>query len=138
MSTVNEHWLPMTKIFWFFGFFNTANGLWMIVAPRSWYYRLPAGVPNTGPLNVHFVRDLGGAFLTLGIAFCITAPRASRNRGVVLAAASFYVLHALIHVFDLATRSLDAHHWLLDLPGVFLPAIALGVLSVPRWWARDS
>jgi hypothetical protein len=25
----------MKKIFWFFGFFNTANGLWMLFAPRA-------------------------------------------------------------------------------------------------------
>ena len=128
----------MRKVFWFFGVFNTANGMWMLLVPRSWYYELPAGIPDTGPLNVHFVRDIGAAFLTLGLAFCFTAPQASRHRGVVLAAASFYLLHAFIHVFDLATRSLDAHHWLLDLPGIFLPAVALAVLCAPRWWPRDS
>ena len=106
----------MKKIFWFFGFFNTANGLWMLFAPRTWYYGLPAGVPDTGPLNVHFVRDIGAAFLTLGLAFCFAAPLAERHRGVVFAAAAFYALHALIHVFDLATGRLAAHHWLLDFP----------------------
>jgi hypothetical protein len=128
----------MTKIFWTFSLFNTANGLWMLLAPRSWYYGLPARIPDTGPLNVHFVRDIGAAFLTLGIAFCFTAPRASQHRGVVLAAAGFYSLHALIHVFDLAAGRLDTHHWLLDLPGVFLPAIALMVLCAPCWWPKDA
>ncbi|HKW61444.1 MAG TPA: hypothetical protein VJN89_02770 [Candidatus Acidoferrum sp.] len=63
---------------------------------------------------------------------------APRHRGVVLAAAAFYALHALIHVFDLAAGLLPAHHWLLDLPGVFLPAIALAVLSAPRWWPKET
>ena len=116
----------MRKVFWFFGFFNTANGLWMLLAPRVWYYGLPAGVPDTGPLNVHFVRDIGAAFLTLGLVFCFTAPRAERHRGVVFAAGAFYLLHALIHVVDLATGRLAGHHWLLDLPGVFLPAMGPG------------
>ena len=128
----------MRAIFWIFGIFNTANGVWMILAPRAWYYGLPARVPDTGPLNGHFVRDIGAAFLTLGIAFCFTAPRASRHRGVVLAAAVFYALHGLIHVFDLASGRLDAHHWLIDLPGVFLPAVVLGVLCAPRWWSREA
>jgi hypothetical protein len=87
---------------------------------------------------VHFIRDLGAAFLTLGVAFCVAAPRAVRHRGVVLAAAAFYGLHALIHVSDLATGRLAGHHWLLDLPGVFLPAIFLGVLCAPRWWPKDT
>jgi hypothetical protein len=68
----------MTKIFWTFSLFNTANGLWMLLAPRSWYYGLPARIPDTGPLNVHFVRDIGAAFLTLGIAFCLPL-RGPRN-----------------------------------------------------------
>lgn len=128
----------MKKIFWFFGFFNTANGLWMLMAPRSWYYGLPADVPDTGPLNLHFVRDIGAAFLTLGFAFYFTAPRAHRHRGVVLAAAVFYVLHALIHIFDLLSSHLHAQHWLLDLPGVFLPAIILAVLCAHRWWPKEN
>jgi len=55
-----------------------------------------------------------------------------------LAAAVFYALHGLIHVFDLASVRLDAHHWLIDLPGVFLPAVVLGVLCAPRWWSREA
>lgn len=128
----------MKKIFWFFGLFNTANGLWMLFAPRAWYYRLPASVPDTGPLNVHFVRDIGAAFLTLGLAFCVAAPRAGRHRDVVLAAAAFYLLHALIHVFDLTTGRVAGHHGLLDLPGVFLPAVALAALCAPRWWPKEK
>src|SRR5438552_5379913 len=107
----------------------------MLVAPGGWYEHLPAGVPDTRPLNVHFVRDIGAAFVTIGAAFCAAAPRAREHRGVVLAAALFFVLHALIHVADIATGRLPAHHALLDLPGVFLPAILLVVLALPRWWS---
>jgi len=130
--------LLMPLIFWIFGVFNVLNGLCMILAPRTWYYGLPAGVPDTGPLNVHFVRDIGAAFLTLGVTFCFTAPQASRHRGVVLAATVFYALHALVHVSDLASGRLDSHHWLLDLPGVFLPTLALAVLCAPRWWSKGA
>jgi hypothetical protein len=111
----------------------------MLLAPGSWYQHLPAGVPDTGPLNVHFVRDIGAAFFTIGAAFCVAAPRAARGRGVVLAAATFSGLHALIHVGDLLEGRLPADHWLVDLPGVFLPAIVLAVLALPRWWpATDA
>src|SRR5215469_5072628 len=109
-------WPAMKKIFWFFGLFNSSNGLWMLLAPRAWYYGLPAGVPDTGPLNLHFVRDLGAAFLTIGLTFCFAAPHAERHRGVVFTAAAFYVLHAFIHVSDLATGRLAGHHWLVDVP----------------------
>lgn len=128
----------MRAFFWIFGILGAANGLWMILSPSGWFYGLPAAVPDTGPLNLHFVRDVGAAYLTFGIAFCFTAPDARRHRGVVLTAAAFYVLHALFHVFDLVTGRLGSHHWLLDLPGVFLPAVILVVLCAPRWWSTQA
>ena len=124
----------MTALFWVLGLFNLANGLWMLAAPADWYEHLPAGVPDTGPLNLHFVRDIGAAFTTIGVAFCVTAPRARERRAVVLAAGLFAVLHALIHVADLLAGRLPYEHWLIDLPGVFVPAIFLAVLALPRWW----
>ncbi len=128
----------MTLIFWILGLTNLANGLWMLLAPAGWYHDLPAGVPDTGPLNLHFVRDIGAAFTTIGLAFCAAAPHAHRHRGVVLAAAAFSVLHGVIHVTDLAAGRLPAHHWLTDLPGVFLPAVLLVVLALPRWWRATT
>jgi hypothetical protein len=53
---------------------------------------------------------------------------------VLLAATLFYGLHALVHLADLASGRLHADHWLIDFPGVFLPAIVLGLLCLPRWW----
>jgi len=129
--------LPVRAIFWVLGLINLANGAWMLAAPEAWYYRLPAGVPATGPFNSHFVRDIGAAFVTIGAAFCFTAPRASAHRGVVLGAALFYRLHAAVHVLDRATGRLHPHHWVLDLPGVFLPAAALCVLALPQWWRKE-
>jgi len=128
----------MQAVFWVLGLLNVANGLWMLLAPESWYHGLPAGVPDTGPLNVHFVRDIGAAFTTIGVAFCAAAPRPAYRRGVLLGATLFYVLHAAVHVADLFTGRLHYEHWLIDTPGVFLPAIILGVLCLPRWWRQGD
>ena len=124
----------MSGLFWVLGLLNVANGLWMLAAPAGWYEHLPAGVPDTGPLNLHFVRDIGAAFSTIGVAFCVAAPQAPRRRGVRLGATLFYVLHAAVHVADLTSGRLHGDHWLIDLPGVFLPALLLVVLCLPRWW----
>lgn len=106
----------------------------MLLAPESWYHGLPAGVPDTGPFNHHFVQDIGAAYLTIGVAFAVAAVRPMHRRGVLLAAALFFTLHAAVHVADLFAGRLHAGHWVLDLPGVFLPAILLLVLCLPRWW----
>jgi hypothetical protein len=113
------------------GALHLANAFWMLSAPGNWYANLPAAVPDTGPLNVHFVRDIGCAFLSSGVALVWAAM--SSQVGVRLAcvvlAGVFVVGHASVHVFDLARGALGARHWLLDLPGVFAPALLLLVLA---------
>jgi hypothetical protein len=86
------------KFAWLFGIFSVANGLFMLLAPAAWYASIP-GVPATGPLNEHFVRDIGGAYLMSGGALIWFAldPRA---QPAAIATAAFFVLHALVHLGD--------------------------------------
>jgi hypothetical protein len=129
----------MSAFFWIFGAINLANGLWMLFAPESWYHLLPAGVPDTGPFNPHFVRDIGATFSTIGAVLLVAAPRASERRGVLLGVTLFYVLHAVLHVADVLAGRLGHDHWSIDTPGVFLPAVVLVVLCFPGpWWAKRT
>ena len=107
------------------GVANLANAAWMLLDPAGWYATLPAAVPDTGPLNAHFVRDVGGAFAATGVALLWGAFQ-PRLRVPMLALASvFYVLHALIHVTDTLAGRLPASHWLIDAPGVYVPALVM-------------
>ena len=54
--------------FFVVGVVMLANALWMLAGPMHWYTELPAAVPDTGPFNPHFVRDIGCAFFSVGIA----------------------------------------------------------------------
>jgi hypothetical protein len=47
---------------WVFGISLVANGVMMLAAAAGWYGAVP-GVPDTGPFNPHFVRDIGAAYL---------------------------------------------------------------------------
>ena len=108
---------------------SVANALWMLIAPETWYEHLPAAVPDFGPFNVHFVRDIGCAYLTIGVAL-VWAARSPRVRFPLLAASAvFYVAHSLLHVYDTARGHVDASHWLLDFPVIHLPAILLVVAA---------
>jgi hypothetical protein len=118
-------------IYLVFSLLNLFNGAWMLLFPQSWYTNLPAAVPHTGPFNAHFVRDLGVAFLVSGVAFAWSARNIDRSYPVHLGLTLFFTGHALIHLVDIATGHLPAVHWLIDLPGVFLPAILMIVLAVP-------
>jgi hypothetical protein len=109
---------------------NVANAAWMLADPHLWYTDLPADVPDFGPYNEHFVRDLGFVFLTLGGALVWAAWRPAWRLPLVAVTAAFYVLHAAGHVFDTARGFVDAHHWWLDLPTVYLPAVLLVAMTV--------
>jgi hypothetical protein len=114
---------------------SVANALWMLAGPMHWYRELPAAVPDTGPFNPHFVRDIGCAFLAVGIAQVWAAFSPGWRYPLVTVSALFLVGHALLHVYDTAVGNLPHSHWWLDLPGVYLPAV---VLAAAAFAARPS
>ncbi len=107
------------------GIGTLANAAWMLAGPMHWYDMLPAAVPDTGPFNPHFVRDIGCAFLTVGVALCWAAVSTRFRYPLASVAAVFLAAHAILHAFDTATGALPPSHWWLDLPGVYLPAALL-------------
>jgi hypothetical protein len=118
-------WLLMV-----FGALTIANALWMLAGPLHWYTDLPAAVPDTGPFNPHFVRDIGCAFLATGAAL-VWAARSPRFRfPLVSIAALFLAAHALLHIYDTVRGALGQDHWLLDLPGVYLPGVLLPIIAL--------
>jgi len=115
------------------GIVMLANALWMLAGPMHWYRELPAAVPDTGPFNAHFVRDIGCAFLTVGVALLWAAFAPAQRRPLTAIAALFLAAHALLHIYDTARGALDATHWGLDLLGVYAPALLLlGVVAALR------
>lgn len=113
------------------GLVSLANGLWMLLDPASWYVQIPAAVPDTGPLNQHFVHDVGVVYFAagLGALWCARDPIAAygAHLGVML----FYAGHALVHVAEILLGLLPHSHWWIDLPLVFSPALVLVLLTVP-------
>jgi hypothetical protein len=124
--------LPRDGLGWLllvFGLGTLGNAAWMLVAPMSWYLDLPAAVPDFGPFNPHFVRDIGCAFATIGVALVWAACDAARRLALVGVACVFYAAHAVLHVFDTMRGAVELDHVLLDFPGVYLPAILLFVAA---------
>ena len=119
---------PRDRLRWLLyglGAVTLANALWMLAGPQHWYTDIPVGVPDTGPFNPHFVRDIGCAFLTTAIAL-LWAARSPRFRlPLVAIAATFLAAHAILHAYDTLRGALGHDHWLLDLPGVYLPGILM-------------
>ncbi len=106
------------------------NALWMLAGPMHWYTELPAAVPDTGPFNPHFVRDIGCAFLTAGFALVWSARTIEFRYPLAATAWVFLGAHSTLHIYDTLVGNLPSSHWSLDFAGVYLPTIVLGVLVV--------
>ena len=107
------------------GLGSGANALWMLMAPEIWFDHLPAALPEFGPYNVHFVRDVGVAYLAVSIGLFWGACNDAARGPMTVLASVFFAGHALVHVFDTASGHVGDHHWLLDLPTTYLPVALL-------------
>ena len=113
----------MRQLKWILPAILAINGVVMLLAPAWWYPRVP-GVIETGPLNDHFVRDIGAAFLACALALGWAVKDPARGLGAALAAATFLTLHAAIHLITpFCGSSLPWPLLARDFPGVFLPAL---------------
>lgn len=129
--------LSKDRVYWtllVLGLAMIGNALWMLAGPMHWYEELPAGVPDTGPFNPHFVRDIGCAFLTAGVALVWGARSLVFRFPLVVIATIFLAAHALLHVYDTAVGNLPSNHWWLDFAGVYLPVFFLAwvLARIPR------
>lgn len=120
---------PWTIVFVLFAVGNLANGLWMLVDPPHWYTHLPANVPGSGPLNEHFVRDIGCIFTLIGLGLAWGAWRPSFRLTAMMFATGFYGAHAVVHVFDSLRGLFPAGQWRYDLLPVYGTTVALIVLT---------
>lgn len=102
------------------GAFAILNGVVMLLESVSWF---GAVASDTGPINVHFVRDVGAAYCAAGVAVLWAAERPALRGALLTVASVFLGIHALAHVYEIATGALPVGHWVEDFPGVFLPAI---------------
>jgi hypothetical protein len=129
-TTASNRLDPLGWLLLVLGVVTLANALWMLGGPHHWYTDLPAAVPDTGPFNPHFVRDIGCAFLTTGVALVWAAKSPRFRLPLVAIAALFLAAHALLHFYDTMRGALGHDHWLLDLPGVYLPGILLPIVAI--------
>jgi hypothetical protein len=113
------------------GVFLSINGVFMLVAPLTWYELVP-GVTDTGFFNQHFIRDIGITQLFLGVAFILGLLRPERRIGLWAAATLWLSAHALFHFWEVAVGICAASAIPRDFPAVTLPALFGAALTL---WA---
>lgn len=102
----------------------------MLFQPEDWYQTTP-GVPDTGPMNIHFIRDIGAAFLMSGVAFALFSVR-KITWEVVAVGAIFPTIHGGIHAYGLLTGhshgSATSDFFGVVVPGLL--AVLLALLAI--------
>lgn len=111
------------------GGISLGNGLWMLLSAATWFNNMPIRANDTGPLNSHFVHDVGLVYLLVGIGAFWCAHKIQTCLQIHLAITLFMVGHSLIHISEIFSGALPINHWLIDFPLVTLPAIILIVLT---------
>jgi hypothetical protein len=114
-----------------------ANGIYMLVAPESWYLAVP-GVTSTGPFNQHFLRDIGLIFLFLGGAYLLGAARPLLRALLWTAPTLWLIAHALFHLWEVAVGVSKVSVIPRDFPDVTLPALIGVVLTAWAWINRRA
>jgi AhpD family alkylhydroperoxidase len=121
------------------GLVQTVNGLWALLAPRSFYEDFPPGrggwVSALPAYNEHLLRDVGGLFLATGFLLLVAAFRLERRLvWVSLVAWLLFALpHTIYHLFNLEPYdTTDAVGNVIALAlTVALPAALLVLLARP-------
>lgn len=104
------------------GLSSIVNGTLMVLTPESWYWLVP-GVPDRGPFNQHFVRDIGFLYLLMGAAFIYGALVVKYREALWSMSAAWLSVHAIFHVWEVAVGICGPQSLIEDFAGVTLPAL---------------
>ena len=113
-------------LIWAFVVYYLLTGLYIAVLPQDFYLNAP-GVQATGPYNMHFIRDVGFAFLTSSAA--IGYGIYSGIKPVMMFGALWLLIHGLFHLtlWMVHGMQLDSAA-MIDLALVSIPAAAIFTL----------
>lgn len=112
-----------------------ADGVYQLVAPESWYWVVP-GVPDRGPYNQHFVRDIGIIYAVCGVGAILGALNPAQRVAYWWAPIAWLVGHAIFHVWEVIVGICGPESLLEDFAGVTFPAILL--LALLLWGRSES
>ncbi len=107
------------------GGISLGNGLWMLISASTWFTKMPVGAEDTGPLNAHFVHDVGLVYILIGFGAFWCAYKSAKSIEVHVAITLFMGGHAFIHIGEIISDALPPSHLLIDFPLVTLPALIL-------------
>jgi hypothetical protein len=110
------------------GVMSFANGVFMTIAPEPWYWTIP-GVPDRGPYNQHFVRDIGIAYMFIGVGFVCGALYIKHQIALWSMPTAWLTGHALFHIWEVLVGICGPEALVVDFGGVTFPSLlGLGLI----------
>ncbi|MFZ5608155.1 MAG: hypothetical protein ACOY99_00935 [Pseudomonadota bacterium] len=114
-------------LLWLFVGLSLLNGMEMLVLPRYWYTQTP-GVAEAGAFNIHFIRDIGIAFLTASLALGWGLARPRWRRPMLLIALIWFGGHAALHGVEIAWSSGYREGLWVELAAIIAPSLLMLIL----------
>jgi len=116
------------------GVFLLANGIYMLVAPESWYWTV-TGVADRGAFNQHFIRDIGIVYALTSVGLIIGGFSPGQRFAYWLPPFLWLGGHALFHIWEVIVGVCGPEALIEDFVGVTMPAI---IVAVMIWFARNE
>ena len=118
------------------GLYELVAGVIMLIDPERWYASVP-GVTATGPMNHHFVIDIGLAFAASGVGMLMGLRKSPTAAAFALAGAAWPALHGLVHLWGWLSEGVPSTIDIVatDLGAVMLPSflgLALALIAMRR------
>jgi len=116
------------RLIWAFVAFYMLTGLYIAVFPHDFYLNAP-GAQETGPYNMHFLRDVGFAFITSSAAIGYGVH--VHAKPVMVFGSLWLLIHGLFHLTLWAMHGayLDGAA-AIDAVTVSIPAVAIFALCM--------
>ncbi|SPM30730.1 hypothetical protein [Mycobacterium terramassiliense] len=115
------------------GFGGAVTGGWAYAAPRHWYDTFPgmgmSWLPQLGPYNEHFAKDVGAMFLALTAVTAVTFVLVANQTLVRVTALMWLVFNALHCVYHLSMLQMyDTRDATVN--GILLPLAVLAAVAL--------
>lgn len=116
------------------GLFHAVNALWMLAFPSAWAAAV-VHLSGATPLNLHFIADIGMAFLVSAAALIWSARRGAAFAPWAVAGAAWPGLHAALHIREWIANGPPPTT--SDMLSEGIGVILVGALGIALAWLRQ-
>jgi hypothetical protein len=116
----------VTLILYILGFYHFATGAIAYFQPLFFFNTF---VSHTGAYNVHFLNDIGAAYLGAGAALMLAGYIVKWRVPFAISGFLFLGLHSLIHITEIVRGQLSTNQAITDAVTILIPTGFVGLMA---------